>query len=522
MRRFLTLLLAIAIMLLLANGFAADGDTSYDEHLTITWAHAGIEDVEMNDAFSDYWFNRFNVTIKVIPMTYDSWEERLRIWINSGDMPDVANYSAYQYTETVDYAEQELIYRLPDGWQDRWTNVAQTQACVPSAAIVEENLGGTYLLFRPVFSIHKPVEKLSYHPLLYMRKDWMNAVGCEIKDTYTIDEITELARLIKENDPGALGSNLVPICIETTNMGGVLPVNIFTHSIEWPYYRGEDGLYTWGPADERTLEGLRIYKQWYDDGLLDPEFYTLEMSFGDQYRFYYEGNVGITIGDGIADMMKWFGEALGDIGLDPEESLHYAQLIGNDGLLHQAEQTNYWGSVIFSPNIGQAKFERAMDILDYSATLEGQEFINMGFKDIDWTIDENGDYVDLLADQGFEWVEDKYPSAASLWWTMLCLGDDFATVSPMTEKKFRDDSIKFYKLRDELGQDNSTFLDMNWEIAFYSSPALSQASMSLSSEYARLILMDGDIEENWRNWVNEKMMVVQPVLDELNSTFPAK
>lgn len=43
-----------------------------------------------------------------------------------------------------------------------------------------------------------------------------------------------------------------------------------------------------------------------------------------------------------------------------------------------------------------------------------------------------------------------------------------------------------------------------------------QANMDLSEEYAQLILKDGDLETNWRNWVDEKMQLVQPLLDELN------
>ena len=34
--------------------------------------------------------------------------------------------------------------------------------------------------------------------------------------------------------------------------------------------------------------------------------------------------------------------------------------------------------------------------------------------------------------------------------------------------------------------------------------------------YAKLILKDGELEDNWNTWVEEKMAVVQPVLDQLN------
>ncbi|MDR1598307.1 MAG: ABC transporter substrate-binding protein [Oscillospiraceae bacterium] len=521
MKRTLSLAVAIAMaacMVLSLGVSALAEEKAYDKHLTISWAYAGIsEGVDYEaDAYGKYWADKFNVTFDIIPMTFDNWEERLRIWINSGDMPDVANWSFYQYGELVNYVDQELLYRLPDGWKDRWTNIASAQTYVPAAAMVEENMGGTYLLIRPVFSIHKPAEKLSYHTLLYMRKDWLTAVGAELKDTYTIDEVTDIARKIKAQDPGGLGGNLRPICIETTNMGGALPVNIFTHATQAPYYKDESGKYVWGPADPRTLEGLSIYKGWYDEGLQDPEFYTLEKSFGDQYRFYFEGNVGITTADGMAGRMRLFEIELAKIGLKYEDTVHIAQLVGNDGLYHHREQGNYWASQVFSPTIDQEKFERAMDVIDFSASLEGQEFINMGFKDVDWTVDESGAYANLLGETS---LGEKYPSATAFFGGMLCLGDDFAFVSPGAAPEYRQAVSKFYALRDQLGKDPSTFLDIDWDIQYYSSPAMSQATMILADEYAKLILMDGDLEANWKNWVNEKMAVVQPVLDELNAKF---
>jgi putative aldouronate transport system substrate-binding protein len=40
--------------------------------------------------------------------------------------------------------------------------------------------------------------------------------------------------------------------------------------------------------------------------------------------------------------------------------------------------------------------------------------------------------------------------------------------------------------------------------------------MNYGDEYAALIVKPGDIEANWKAWVEEKMPLIQPVLDELN------
>jgi putative aldouronate transport system substrate-binding protein len=59
--------------------------------------------------------------------------------------------------------------------------------------------------------------------------------------------------------------------------------------------------------------------------------------------------------------------------------------------------------------------------------------------------------------------------------------------------------------------------EIDWTTQLHSSRALNAASMNYSNEYANIILKAGDIEANWRAWVREKMVIVQPVLDELNA-----
>ena len=503
-----------------ASGSSAEPESQYAEKLTISWVYSGIsEGVDYTgDDFGKYLCERFNFEPDVIACTFDNWVERMRIWINSGDMPEVCTYDFYNYSELARYAEEDAVYRLPDDWEQRWTNVSSAQGYVPAADIVRNNLGGTYILLRPVFSTNKPVDKLSYHMLMYMRKDWMLACGVELKDTYTIGEFIEIARLFKENDPGNIGPGLIPICADNGNMMHLLPRQIYTRAISEVFYIGDDGKYHWGPADEPTLEGLLLYKQIYDEGLLDPEFYTLELSFGDQYKFYGEGNVGMVTADGMAGRMTLFESNLRDnLNLEFDDVIHIAQPVGNDGKYHQAEQANYWASVIFAPDIKQNVFERAMDIIDFQASVEGQRFLNMGFEGVDWEFGPDGDYVNLRP--AGQRLSEKYPSANGAWGSSLCLGDNFAFESPANKKEYRDTVTKFYLLRDELGQDNTTFVDIDYNVLFYTSPARSQASMELREEYAQLVLMDGDLETNWRKWVDEKMLVIQPVIDELNEAF---
>lgn len=499
-----------------------EGVHSYDKHLTLSWLNAGITaggDYTADD-WGRYWLDTFNVDFDIIAATMDpsDWDERLRVWINSGDMPDVA-HAEYEFAELSTYANQGAIYRLPDDWKERWPTLAATQEDVPSAAFAEEKLGGTYCLYRPVFSTNKPSERLSYHALLYLRKDWMEACDLELKDTYTPSELAEIARTFLEKDPGNVGSSLVGMSIRTYDMAKLYPTTTFSEAcnIGDGYYKDENGVFQWAPADERTLEALKEYQKVYQEGLLDPEFYTFNRYEGAQ-KFYVQGTSGITLEDGHAILITYVRNGLASQGLDPDEVLHLAQLVGEDGKYHYREDANYWGQIIFNPEISDEKFERAMDILEYCATQEGQNFANMGFEGIDWERDEEGNYVSLLdpSIQGnaLSVLGGKYPSKESFFGGVV-LTDDFSLVSPNYSTEIQDTVRYFYRLRDELS-DETTLLPREYDYEFLSTREKSQAKMELSDEYAKLILKEGDLETNWRNWVEEKMAVVQPVLDQLN------
>ncbi|MNP49047.1 hypothetical protein D3C76_1432100 [compost metagenome] len=57
----------------------------------------------------------------------------------------------------------------------------------------------------------------------------------------------------------------------------------------------------------------------------------------------------------------------------------------------------------------------------------------------------------------------------------------------------------------------------DWDFQLYDSKTKSQAAFEYEKEYTNLILQDGDLETNWKKWVDSKKSLVQPLLDELNN-----
>ncbi|ANW98250.1 ABC transporter substrate-binding protein [Thermoclostridium stercorarium subsp. thermolacticum DSM 2910] len=497
------------------NAFAGS-EKKYSKKLVIDWASVMVnEGTDYNaDEFSRQWCEKFNIEWNMIPLTWENWAEKLRIWINSGDMPDIATWN-YVHGELAAYVEQGLIRRLPDDWKTRWPNVAKAYESTVIGPKLDELFGGTYCLPKPRFAMNKPAEVLPDHMGIYMRKDWMEQIGIEIKDAYTVNELLDIARQIKQKDPGNVGDKLAPIEVRTGNMAFLFTWAVYEHSREpADFYIGEDGKYHWGPADPETLEGLKLYQQAYREGLLHPEFYTLKQN-EDLEDFYVAGTAAITCEGGLSYYQNLFGEQFKkNLGLDPEKAMHFAAVLGNDGKYHHPEVINFWTANIFSPDMDDEKFERIMDIFDYSCTQEGQYIIRMGIKGVDWEETSDGGFRTLMPEG--QTVDSKYPSIMPLYINMLILSDDFDMINPSYPESYRNRTKRQYELRSKLS-DSTTLVHTDWTSYFHDSPAKRKVAFDYATEYAQLILKEGSIEENWKAWVKEKMQVVQPVLDELNA-----
>ncbi|NUU60396.1 extracellular solute-binding protein [Paenibacillus agri] len=468
---------------------------------------------DFDNEFHKYFTDKFNIKWDYNYVEWDSWAEKLRLWINSGDLPDVASWN-YVHGDALNYIDQGLLYKLPDNWKERWPNVAAAYKLTGLGDKLEELVGGTYVLPRPVYNENKPADPLvNQIGVIALRSDWAKAVGFPIKDAYTTSELMDFARLLKEKDPGKVGANLVPISYDVNDaLTNIIMANSAHSRVESAFYKDADGKYQWGPANQETLTGLKDLQQAYKEGLLHPEFYTWKNGEANQ-KFNVNGVSGITSLGGLASYRKDMDQRMKDnLGLNSDDVVHTAIVLGDDGKYRNLEQVNFWSAVIFSPNISKEKFERIMDFMEYTTAKEGNLIVNMGFEGKDWKYGENQELESLLPEG--QTLDKKYPNRFE---GLYVLADDFSIVNPGIKKEYRERSVQLFKEKAELGMKDKSLADYDWDFQLYDSKAKNQASFDYATEYTNLILQPGDLEKNWKDWVNSKMSLVQPVLDELNN-----
>ena len=494
-------------------------EKDYSEHYTYSMASVQVnEATDYNgDEFTKWWQDKYNFEWDVQSLSFDNWEENVRIWVSSGDLPDVTVFN-YRHGEMLNYIDQNLVFRFPDGWEQRWPNVAAANELSGLGGAVAKKVGGTYFLARPNYADNKPTKKDIGNMIVYIRKDWAQAIGFELKNAYTVDEILEYARLLKEKDPGKLGDKLIPIGASSSNCRAIFVGSNSTYTGDDSYfYLGEDGNYHWGPADESTYTGLSYWKQAYQEDLLHPEFYTYSGS-EDVEDFYIAGVSGLMWYQGNPRYIQMVDTNMKEnLGLTFEEAVWPCYITDSDNVYHEAPRTNFFGTIIFNPDIDMDKWERYMDMLEYSCTEEGQLFIRMGFEGIDWKYDETNTIVTLL-EEGQE-ARSKYPSIYPIYHQLLILSDDFGLINPNYMEVYRNKCIELYKDKENHSTDASALPQMDWDTYFYSSDAKNALSFDFKTEYATLITSEDDIRTAWEAWVKNYEHLINPVLEEMKNNI---
>ena len=511
MKKILSLVLALVMLLSVAAIASAD----YDEHMTISWTEV-IEQDEGNDYTQDDIYKtfaeKFNVDFDIRPLTWGNWTTNVNMYINGMNLPDVTNWF-FNYTDYHNYVEQEVLYKLPSDWQERWPAAAEVYRKTGLAGVLEDENGDIYCLPVPVYFNNKPVEKMPTHLQVYARKDWIEQVtGEPVKTHYTRSELVDICRKLKEANPAGV-ENFYPFTSYTNMLIQGLVYSGYEHvSSNYDIYLGEDGQYHWGPGDEQTYEALKFVQDMWKEGLIAPEFYTLNQGEDEDLMTIAHSSAMFYAGGLAANYILFTNEQISS-GLNPDESLCSFFVTDDEGVYHSAEATNYFGALIFNPDLDEKKFERIMDVIEYALSVEGQDLIFLGIEGTDFTKNDDGTYNML-----HEYTpSDIYPSNR-FFCTLAARADDFSIINPSFLAKATAKQKEQYV--EKSGLINGSLAELDFRYIFYTSDAktrLGSIQAAYVDDYANLITKEGDLRANWEAWCADKMGMVQPVLDEMNA-----
>jgi putative aldouronate transport system substrate-binding protein len=226
--------------------------------------------------YLQYLVDKSNIKINFTQIMSDQVTEQKNLVMNSGNIPDVIYGFGFSPTELVSYGqEQGLLLKLNDYINEELTpTMAAAYEKVPTAKkLITLPEGGIYSIPRIDSDLNEG--GISRH---FINTKWLKSIGKEIPET--LDDLIEILYLFKSEDPGGVGTeNVVPIGSADAYWAKTMSyfLNAFgfvSGSNFGPDLR--DGEVVFPAGTDIYLEFLKLMKQFYDDGILSPDYYTMD------------------------------------------------------------------------------------------------------------------------------------------------------------------------------------------------------------------------------------------------------
>lgn len=465
-----------------------------------------------NDGVYKYICEKFNVEPEIWDLQTDTWE-KVSAWMNGGTMPDSMNHLGFGMgAEYFDSIEQGLIRALPDGWETRWPNIAKMVDASGLSELLKVD-GKTYGFPHAITGEFVESAGGTINPAdhFIFRKDWAKQVGMEdLGDDYTIT-ISEMQEyLTRVKDAGLTETPMTQtidwfVCLMEGALG--YPMTRFAQFVET-----ENG-FEFGMNMEGYSDVISEIQEWYQAGLIDPEFYALNTDYSYSVNQFYTGQTAALVcglGAGAAWNTKNEIEKVGII-QNVDEAIGCGALVGEDGTYAQVKVHNYWGFQMFSPNTDEKTLERILDISDWMCSKEGAYVQQLGVPGIDWEYDEDGFPVLLDSDvdtgdrsmnvfaqfggycnDDFMW-SGYYPGISD---EDLQIGFDLAELREKNAVwKVSDNYCKFK------GEEKNNF------------------SMQFLEEITEIVCGSEDAETAWKRYLDEERYQWETLLNALNETY---
>lgn len=473
----------------------------------------------MDDAIYKAFDDKFNFEYELYNITWETWVERDRLWIISGDMPDMLFWD-FNLKDYNSFSKQGLLKALPDDYAEKYPNLAKSMDKTGIANYLKSKNSDNKLYMIPnVIYLNPPTKTtdLIIDPkVVYYRKDWAKEVGIEVGDTITLDELTKLAKAFVEQDPGNNGKGkTIGISATPANMDSLFVRSYNTYYDK--FHKTSDGSYVWGGTEESTLEGVKALKEYYDLGVIDPDYYAYKGK--EHYEKFDNGMAGMFF-DGasaanVNERLNAFGRANPD--LNATEVIGLVTVVGPNGKYHGTPDIlNYWAGLLFNPDISDEKMDRILSILDYSCTEEGQRLINCGIEGKDFVIKDGELEItrEKDANGNFITIADLYPSY-NFFFTKGVLPDDWSARDPSLPAAAREQAVNMFQVK-ELNMD---LVEPDYDITLFDGEKKLKFPLRIDDILTNIVLSKNSVDNDWNAFLTENKTVIDEVVDEINSNI---
>lgn len=224
---------------------------------------------------------------------------------------------------------------------------------------------------------------------IFIRKDWLDALNMEIPTT--IDEMYDYLVQCKNNNPDGQTDVLASSFLDCKQLVGPMALS-FCESVldekQWNIYGSNVATLVYG--DDGMVEYYRWMNKLYNEGLIDPEYYT----HNDFAQTTKENIVSGKLASFELDANYQIDASRGSLLVNLQQNNPNADIISiapmqnaNDGQVYNAGYTMN-GAYVFVPKTC-ANPEAAVTYLDWLATEKGGFVIYNGFEGEHYTMEDD-------------------------------------------------------------------------------------------------------------------------------------
>ncbi len=506
MKRILSVLLA---MLLLSGALPAIAE--YDTHVSFT-INAGHTNSEMDYTSDDLYktiAEKFNFDFEVYPVSKDAQKEKIITWVNGGTMPDSVTMRNFDYQMYVTWCEQGLLAPLPEGWEEKYPDL---YSMILTSGIYEQMKidGVTYGIPHATFARFSGMQgTVVSHLSIYYRKDWAGKLGFDIGDTITLTDYEAYLKACIDNDMAGNG-NTLGLTDDPDNL-----CNLFMlfSGVDHDGFRKADGSYVWNYADPGVLKAIKLAREAYEMGVIDPDFYLNESADATN-KFTSGVAASMFINCAISSYMGYKSTFEESTGLNGSECIAITTITDENGTPLGIQTNNWWAVTMFNPDIAPETLDRLLAMMDWICSEEGQLNVLVGIEGKDWELADGAVRVIPEADGSYKATVDKYNSY-NVFRTQGILADDYSFINPSNDQDVVAQVKQMYATRKA-----GSIIPMDMDYEFFSSDNKAAYSLNLSDEVARLIVTrDIDVDAEWQKYIDDNAGIWQPVVDDLNAAF---
>jgi len=355
---------------------------SEDDPITIDWVFTkgGYEMPPEPDVILNGILEKTGVWLNRICPPSASYAEQVSVIMASNDLPDVIKFNTLSVM--ADFAEQGALRPLDDLLDKMPTVVAS----VPERALETCSIDGQLWAIPVITSEHR------YN--VYLRQDWLDTVGLDKPET--LDEMHDVLYAFTYGDPDGNGEDDTygfSGAAAATGSSAVFPLESVLGAYgvvgvaNGYFYLAEDGTLKPQAVNPAAKEGLKVLNEWFNEGLIDPEFTVLTSAELDEKA--YSNTFGAAQGWWVTGP-KW------QLNMQKvDESVVWTEVGGPTGpngvgALRGTNLVDFPICVIY--DVTQEEADAFAKVTDYIHTEEGMLLTYCGVEGVHWEKKDDGKY----------------------------------------------------------------------------------------------------------------------------------